>query len=108
MQERMPGEQVAIGASVYKSVCSPNANIPAVNYRAAMLQMVRSFQQQEVGELPDVVQQPIVELPDAVFEVTATFPMRRMPAGVPQQGLPFDAEEFAKQIEQAGRKLNES
>ena len=73
------------------SVCSPNANVPAVHYRASMLLL------SQVSEPPDAVQQPIVELPDGVFEVAATFPMRRMPVGVPQQGLPFDVEEFAKQ-----------
>ena len=47
--------------------------------------MGRSFQEQKIGELPYAVQQPIDDLPDAVFEVTAKFPMKRMPIGVPQQ-----------------------
>ena len=59
---------------------------PAQNHHCMQqLQMVRSFQEQKIGELPYAMQQPIDELPDAVFEVTAKFPMKRMPVGVPQQ-----------------------
>jgi hypothetical protein len=36
---------------------------------------------------------------EAVFQVAATFPMKRMSIGVPQQGLPFDVQEFLAQIE---------
>jgi hypothetical protein len=103
MAARTPGQNVGIGQSVYQGICSPGADTRAVYYRAAMLQMVRSFRQQN-DELPDAMQ-PIVELPDAVFEITAKFPMKSMRVGVSQQGLPFDVEEFGRQVEQAGRKL---
>ena len=97
MHKRMPDQQVSLDVELYKNVCSPNTYVPAVYYRASMLQILAHLEQQNMGELPSQ--------PDAVFEVTATFPMPRFPAGVPRQGLPFDVEEFAKQVEQAGRKL---
>jgi len=33
-----------------------------------------------------------------LFNLAAKFPMKRMPVGVPQQGPPFDLNEFLKQI----------
>jgi hypothetical protein len=36
---------------------------------------------------------------DAVFDVLATIPMRRMQVGIVYNGLPFDVEEFVKQVE---------
>ncbi len=38
------------------------------------------------------------ELDDAVFQVAAKFPMTNMEVGVVHDGLPFDVEEFLKQI----------
>jgi hypothetical protein len=87
-----PGQNVGIGQSVYQGICSPGADTRAVYYRGGMLGMFFHLGQQKIGELPD-----------AVFEVAATFPMKRMSVGVPQRGLPFDVEEFAKQVEQAAK-----
>jgi hypothetical protein len=39
------------------------------------------------------------ELADAVFQVAATFPMKKRSVGVPQQGLPLDVQDFLVQIE---------
>jgi hypothetical protein len=33
-----------------------------------------------------------------VIQIAATFPMKRMGVGVVHEGLPFDVEEFLKQI----------
>jgi hypothetical protein len=41
------------------------------------------------------------QLDDKVFEVMAQFPLRQMQPGVPQQGLPFDAQEFMKELEES-------
>ena len=38
------------------------------------------------------------KLDDAVFDVAAKFPIKRMPVGVPQKGMPFDVQEFVKQL----------
>jgi hypothetical protein len=37
-------------------------------------------------------------LDEKVFELVAKFPMKRMEPGVPQQGPPFDFQEFLKQL----------
>jgi hypothetical protein len=43
------------------------------------------------------------EFEDAVLKVAAKFPMKKLNVGVVHQGLPFDVEEFVKQIaEEAG------
>jgi hypothetical protein len=41
------------------------------------------------------------EFSDVVFRVAASFPMKRMETGVTYHGLPFDTEEFLKQVERA-------
>ncbi len=38
------------------------------------------------------------ELDDAVFQVAATFPLKKMEVGVVHEGPPFDVEEFFKQV----------
>jgi CspA family cold shock protein len=38
------------------------------------------------------------ELDDVVFQVAATFPMKKMQVGVVHRGLPFDVQEFVKQV----------
>jgi len=35
---------------------------------------------------------------DAVFQLTATFPMKGMATGTPRQGLPFDPQQFLSQV----------
>ena len=44
------------------------------------------------------------ELADTVFRVAATFPMKRMSVGVPQQELPFDVQGFLAEIERENDK----
>jgi hypothetical protein len=39
------------------------------------------------------------DLDEAVFEVAATFPMKKMDVGDVNPGLPFDLQEFLRQIE---------
>jgi hypothetical protein len=41
------------------------------------------------------------EFEDAVLKVAARFPMKKLNVGVVHQGLPFDVEEFVKQVEEA-------
>jgi hypothetical protein len=38
------------------------------------------------------------ELDDAVFQVAATIPMEKMRAGVVREGMPFDMDEFLRQV----------
>jgi hypothetical protein len=64
----------------------PGAEVGAVWYRVSMLQLLAG----PIGVL----------LPDAVFSFAATFPMNKLSVGEVSQGLPFDVEEFIKQLEQ--------
>lgn len=83
----------AIGIRVYESACSPGANVEAVWYRASMLGLLEM--------LPGNMLTPWTndgELDDKVIQVAATFPMKKMEVGVVHERLPFDVEEFLKQI----------
>jgi hypothetical protein len=84
----------AIGMSVFEHVCSPGADTRAVWYRAAMLTLPTG-----AGLLSHWVHNG--EFDDAVLKVAAKFPMKKLNVGVVHQGLPFDAEEFVKQVEEA-------
>ncbi|MDQ1407192.1 MAG: hypothetical protein QOG55_2821 [Acidobacteriaceae bacterium] len=79
------GQSRSTGENVYKSVCSPGADVRSVWYRASMLTLLARWMRD--GQ-PD----------DAVFEVLATFPMEKMRTGIVREGLPFDVEEFVKRI----------
>ncbi len=69
------------------------ADVMSVWYRAGMLWALKQVQ-------PDLLAQWTHngELDDAVFQVAATFPMEKMRTGVVRNALPFDVEEFVKQI----------
>jgi hypothetical protein len=84
----------AIGMSVYKSVCSPGANVTAAWYRVTMLGIC-----EQLGLLPGYRRDG--DYSDAVLRVAATFPMKRMQRGITYHEPPFDVEEFIKQVELA-------
>jgi hypothetical protein len=84
----------AIGMSVFEHVCSPGADTSAVWYRAAVLTLPTG-----AGLLSRWVRNG--EFDAAVLKVAAKFPMKKLNVGVVHQGLPFDVEEFVKQIEEA-------
>ena len=83
----------SISSALYESVCSPGANVVAVWYRASIL-----------GVLQTLPGNPLTpwshedELDDAVFQIAATFPMKKLPVGLVKNGLPFDVQELVKQI----------
>jgi len=84
----------AIGMSAYQSVCSPGANVTAAWYRVTMLGLCERMGLLEKHKLDG-------EVNDAVFRVAASFPMKQMQTGVTYDGLPFDVEEFVKQVKAA-------
>jgi len=93
VQANAPGQQTAIRIGCFERACSPGADTQAVWYRVAMLQMLAG----PLGLLSPWLRDG--ELADVVFQVAATFPMKRPAVGVPQQGLPFDVQGFLEQIE---------
>ena len=93
MEARNPGKQGAVGISIIRDACSAGADIGAVCYRCAMLEML--------GMLPrdlDVPWRANEELPDPAFKVAATIPMKWMGIGIPQSGLPFDVAAFLQGV----------
>ena len=88
--ERQSG---SISSRLYEGACSPGANVVAVWYRASIL-----------GVLQMLPGNPLTpwshegELEDAVFQIAATFPMKKLPVGLVKNGLPFDLQELVKQI----------
>jgi hypothetical protein len=93
IQALRPGEQIGIGADLYKKACGPEADVRAVYERVSQLWMM-----QEVGVLASWLHDGVPD--DAVFHVVATIPMSRMQRGVVYKKLPFDVEEFIKQVEE--------
>jgi len=91
-------EHSAIDVRTYAEVCSPGANVMAVWYRASMFGVLVQSAGLLAPELPD-------DATDVVFNVAARFPIKFMKPGVVSQGLPLDAEEFMKQVEDELRRL---
>jgi hypothetical protein len=92
---------VMVDVSMYKNVCSPGADVSAVWYRASMLGLLEMLPQVSPQMFPESPLTPWThngELDDSVFQVAATFPMKNMGVGVVHHGLPFDVQEFLKQI----------
>jgi len=89
----LAGQSGSISSGLYESACSPGANVVAVWYRASIL-----------GVLQMLPGNPLTpwshedELDDAVFQIAATFPMKKLPVGLVKNGLPFDVQELVKQI----------
>jgi hypothetical protein len=84
----------AVGMSALESVCSPESNAIAIWYRLKMLALcdyagMFSPYKRDGG------------FTDAVFQVAASFPMKRMEMDVTYDGPPFDVGEFVKQVERA-------
>lgn len=87
LQAHSPGGGgVILDVEMYKSACSPGADVGSVWFRTSLIGMLRPW-----------IREGAVD--DAVFKVAATFPMNGMAVGVPRQGLPFDVQEFLRQIE---------
>ena len=96
VQAHGPGQGVAIDNEMYAKECSPGANVMAVWCRASMLGILQM--------LPEPPLAPWTHnggLDDAVFQVAAAFPMKNMGVGIVHGGLPFDVQEFLKQIQAA-------
>jgi hypothetical protein len=97
VQAATGGQGSMVELELYRRVCSPGADVDAVWYRASMLGLLEMLPQMS-PESPLTPWTHNGELDDAVFQVAATFPMKRMGVGVVHDALPFDLEEFVKQI----------
>jgi len=90
-KEHHIGQPVAIDVRIFAEACTPGVDVTAVWYRVSMLRLLaehRVLSPWLHDGKPD----------DVLFNLAAKFPMKRMPVGVPQQGPPFDLNEFLKQI----------
>ncbi len=75
----------------WEHACSPGADLFAIWYRIAILEMVT-----EQGLLSHWLANG--ELEEAVFKVFATFPLKRIQKDG-QEGFPLEIQELTKQIE---------
>jgi hypothetical protein len=91
-------KQAATGASVFERACSPGADVLAVWYRAAMLQLLCG----PIGLLLPWLHDGVLD--KAVIRVAAIFPMEKMQVGVVRDDLPLNVQEFVKQIEAETKK----
>jgi hypothetical protein len=83
---------VGTDVSVFKSICSPGADVFAVWQRAAMLQLVERL---------ELLSRWIAEgrLDDTLIEIAADFPMDWMEGGVIYNALPFDVQKFLERVD---------
>ena len=94
LQARAPACQSgSFSSGLYENACSPGANVVAVWYRASILEVL-----QMVPGNPLMPWTHGDELDDAVFQIAATFPMKKLPVGLVKNALPFDVQELVKQI----------
>jgi len=84
-------ERVVFGLRVLEAICSPGANIFAVNQRNSFLWMM------QLHELLTPWQHG-EELDDKVFRAMATFPVESMKVGVRYDKLPFDGDAFLQKL----------
>jgi len=82
---------VAVGTSLIELACSPGADIRAVTYRCAMLQMLENVR----GDLLAPWKQS-GQFQEAVFGVAAKIPMNWIGEGLSQ--LPFDVDAFLEEV----------
>ncbi len=93
LKSRHPGGQVGVDISIIKRACNPGADIRAVTYRSAMLQLL----EMSPGKILAAWKRG-GSFDEAVFSVAATIPMKWMETGVPQSGLPFDVDAFIQEL----------
>jgi hypothetical protein len=95
-QASSPNQGLAISADLYKRACQPGADVRAVFERVSQIGLL---QMAEV--LTPWLQDGVPN--DAVFDVIATIQMNRMQVGTVYNKMPFDVDEFLKQVEQRTR-----
>ena len=96
LQDRHPGQHVAIGLEVLKSVCKDGANVEAVCYRQVQLDIVKILAEQNA--IPQASMDLLTEggeFKDSAFEAIAKIPMKWIGSGQ-RQGFPFDMAQFIK------------
>jgi hypothetical protein len=89
LRAKYPNGGIATGIEVLKHMCSPGADTRAVSYRCQMLGLL---------ELMLESAWPGGQPSESAFKVAARMELRWMGVGVPQKGLPFDAERFLAEI----------
>jgi hypothetical protein len=99
---RMPGQQVAIGRSVFEHVCSPGADISSVTYRTVQLLLLFHIAAEAVNE-PDarkILEWQHGDKLDRLFEVMSRIPIKWLPKEG-THSFPPNVDDFVKQVEEA-------
>ena len=91
------GRTAAIGMSVVKSVCSPDANVDAISWRASMLGL--AIMQDKMSEGMSFNEDDISE---NVIGLFATFPFRFVEVSK-EEGFKLNGEEFTTEFEKLSR-----
>jgi len=89
----LAGQGASISSVLVESACGPGANVLAVWYRASILRVLETLPGNPLTSWSHEG-----ELDDAVFQIAATFPMKKVPVGLVKNELPFDVQELVKQI----------
>jgi hypothetical protein len=95
IQARHPGAHFRIDINLLERVCSLGTDAKSCAYRSSILSLL----QEPMGVLSRWVVNG--ELDQRVFDVAASFPIKWIKPGIPQQGFPLDVQGFIRQVEQA-------
>jgi hypothetical protein len=90
---------VQLGFEAGKHMCKNGSDAFAIGHRCMMLGMLTH---ESINALAEWTTNE--KLNDAVYQVMAVFPLEYMAVGVPRQWLPFDVEEFLRQVAEKARR----
>jgi hypothetical protein len=90
LEERHPGQLVAVAGRLLEQKLKPGADIHAIGYRSAMLFMLTKVGQEHLSPWMKDGQ-----LADSVFRAAALVPMEWL-GKEEREGFPFDMEEFLR------------
>jgi len=93
IESEHPGGGIGVDVELIKRACSAGADIWAVAYRCQMLWLLEMCRGDAL-----ITWKRSGQFDEAVLRVAAHIPMKWMEVGVPQPGLPFDADAFVEQV----------
>jgi hypothetical protein len=84
----------AYSTRIFDKACKAGADIPAVAYRAMMLQVLPMVAREQIASLT----KDDGEFDTTVYREFARFPMTWLPQGSSREGMPFDVDEFLRRL----------
>ena len=84
----------AFTTRIFDKACKPGADIPAVAYRAMILQVLPMLAREQIA--PRMKEDG--KFDPLVYREFGGFPMAWLPQGSPREGMPFDVDGFVRRL----------